>query len=813
MKKKDNIVRYTPDTNGLTNEQVAERIKNKLVNKTKIVVGKSYFEIIMTNVFSFFNILLFIIAGFMIWGKYYTSLFFLVILACNIILGLYQDIKARVLMSKLRVVTSLKANVTRNGEHITIPVEDIVLDDVITYAMDSQISADCVILEGNCMVNESLLTGESISINKTVGDTILSGSYVTSGSVIARADKIGKYTYVESIQSKAQKFRRSPSQILKSLGLLFKILGGVVIAIAGATIGVYYAQGQFDTIQSFQEAIGPISGSLVSMIPAGLYLLTSTALAVGVISLAKRKAHVQDFYSIEMLSRSNVLCVDKTGTITDGTMSVKKIIAFGNHKPEDIDVIVANILEATNDQNLTAKALRKYFTMKATKKPIKVFNFSSDTKYSGAVFTGSVSYIMGAPEFINLTNKGGILKRCEEFTEKGLRVLVVATQIDEIDTMFEPVGLIVLQDHIKEDAPKTFEWFKNNGVEIKVVSGDNVQAVSEIARQAHIENADQCISLEGLTPEEVKEAATKYTVFGRVSPEQKEIIVQALKEAKKTVAMTGDGVNDILSLKRADCSIAMASGAEAARNVSHIVLLDSNFARLPDVVGEGRRVVNNLQRTAALFLVKTLMTITVTIAFLIVSLCQGKLYKFPFSTNNIYIWECITVGLSAFFLALEKNQEAIKGKFLPNVFKKAIPGALLLVSAISVIYLGAWLQQQKIIYTGIETFGFSVKNVSGATAMAVIAINVLSIPILLEICLPFDKYRRVVFSAASFLVVAFLAMFALLQNTPGEFKYFIKVNFSSLTGVNYIYVLVVVGVVGAIYLFVNYVAKQLKKEN
>lgn len=806
------ITRFDVDTKGLSKNQVESRINQGLVNKTKVVYGKSYPEIIFSDVFSFFNILLFIIAGFMIWAEHYSGLFFLVVIIPNMLIGLYEDLKSRHLMAKLHLLTQPKVVAIRDGEKINISTKEIVLDDVIYLSSESQICADSIILDGNLLVNESMLTGESDNVHKTKGDYLYSGSFVVSGNAYTKVDKVGKDCYVEQINQKANKFKRSPSQILRSLKQLFLVIGIIVIVLGLSTISLYISQGGFSSIANSKESIAHIAGSMVGMIPSGLYLLTSTTLAVAVIALARKKTQVQDFYSVEMLARTNVLCVDKTGTITDGTMNVTDVINLSNLDLDSIKQIVSNILIATNDNNLTAKGLKKYFNFELTKDVVTALPFNSDNKYSGVTFKGKETYVIGAPEFLNITNKTSILKRIEKYTALGNRVMVLASSDspitnNKVNGVLTPLAIIILQDHIRDDAKEIFKWFNENNVQIKVISGDNAATVSEIARQAGVNNAEKFISLENKSDEEVRLLAKEYTVFGRVTPEQKEIIVQSLKDDKKVVAMTGDGVNDILALKRADCSIAMASGADASRNISHIVLLDSNFARLPEIVAEGRRVVNNLQRTCSLFLVKTGFTMFFTICFLLGSLfTKDASIRYPFETNNMYIWEIFGIGLSAFFLALEPNAEIIKGKFLTNVFKKALPAAIMMITAVGSIYIGYLLQANNVMYTGIT-------SIEIATSMSVVTFSILCLLVLFKVCSPLNKYRRIIFYTATGISLLLIGFSALITYGFHKEEIILKLGLGYLNPINYLVIGIVVVVVASFYIFINYIVEVLKGEH
>ena len=824
MKNEERIERILPPlSKGLTKEQVEERKKIGLVNKTKVVVGKTYFEIILTDVFSLFNILLFVVAGLMIAAQYWIGLTFLVVLIPNIGLSLYEDIKARRLMSKLRVLNQPKHVVIRNSEQISIQAKDIVLDELICLESGNQISVDGALLDGSLIVNESALTGESKNIVKNPGDYLYSGSFVVSGTGAMRAEKIGEESYIETIQSKAKKFKRSPSEILKTLTWLFRIIASVVVTLAIATGIIYFLKGGFTengafNYEEFKDSIKGISGSMISMIPAGLYLLASVALAVAVLKLSKKGARVQDFYSVEMLARTTVLCVDKTGTITDGNMEVKKVLIIGPDKytTEDIAQIMSNLLHATKDNNFTAQALKKYFNYESTKGVLEALPFNSENKYSAASFKGGETYVLGAQEFLNIPNLNSLVLRSEEYTNNGDRVLVLAKSSKpikdgKIQNEVNPIALIVLQDHIRENAIETFKWFKDNGVKIKVISGDDPKTVSHIASEVGIEGAERYISLAGLSDEEIIKIAPLYDIFGRVNPDQKEVIVQALKNEGEKVAMTGDGVNDILALKRADCSIAMNNGSEAAKNVSHIVLTNSDFNSLPSVVAEGRRVINNLQRTSSLFLIKTMFSVTSTLVFLILMATLG--IKYPFEATHFQLWSLVNIGLSSFFLALEPNQEPLKGSFVGSILRKALPGFATIIVSVTMIYMLYIFQDNTIQYTG-------VYDLQTASTMSVIVFTVLGLVILLKICLPFNKYRAIVFAGAATLEVGLLVTAGILsytlQNKVNTQLYKLVtfgINFPSLTLVNWFAIVIIIVLAVAIYLIVSYVVEVFKGEH
>ena len=799
---KEDIERFqTTIDKGLSTEQVDLRIKQKLVNKSKQAFGKTYTEIIISNLFSFFNVVLYVIAGIMLYFRLYTGMFFVLVLFANTTIGLYEDIKARRLLSKLRLVTQPKAVVIRNGQQEIIDIQDVVLDDIVYIEKDTQIGVDGIILQGEVGVNESFITGEAINVFKGVGEEVFSGTFVASGNAYIRANKIGPECLANTLQSKANKFKRSPSEILKSLKSLFLVIGITVIVMTIFMVLTFLLQGRFANEDLLLSSVRSITGSMVAMIPSGLYLLTSTALAVGVIGLSKKKAQVQDFYSVEMLARVDTLCVDKTGTITDGNLVVKKVVPLkADCLKEYIAQAISNVIGATQDHNATATALKKYFDLELSAGVNVALPFSSENKYSGASFKGGKTFIIGAPEFMPINNKSGVIKRCEEYTKEGYRVVVLGEGKEVIkDNKYsgelEAIALIVIKDHIRDDALETFAWFKENDVDIKVISGDSARTVAAIAAEAGIAGADKFISLEGMNIEEVKSIANEYTVFGRVTPEQKEALVMTLKESKKTVAMTGDGVNDILALKRSDCSIAMASGADAAKNISHIILMDSNFARLPAVVEEGRRVVNNLQRTASLFVTKTLFAFVLTLVFTLASIIErDPSVQYPFVTNHLYLWEIFTSGFAAFFLALEKNSEKIKGRFLSNVFRKAIPAASVLLSSVLLVFLLYVLQRNGAINVGIY-------NKECAVAMSVLIFSALGLVCLYEVCSPLDKYRTVVLVSIAAINVVLIVATAIVTFAIDKPESLLQIPYLEMGGTAWFVTALIIVAFSAIFLF------------
>ncbi len=791
---------------GLTLEQVSERTADGLTNKTKVVVGKSYWEIIRTDVFSFFDIMLYVIAAVMIWAGFYSSLAFLAILIPNIIICLYEDIKARRLVTKLRIISAPHSKVIRDGEETQVPSSDVVLDDIIMLSAGDQVVCDGTILNGDVQVNESQITGESIPLNKGKGDEVLSGSYIISGKCYIRAEKVGKDTYIEAVQGSANQFKRAHSVILSSLNKMFLTIGFIVIGILILTLILYFFQGSLSTVEDAKNAIGPLSASLVGMIPTGLYLSCSICIGVGTINLANRQTLVQDMYSLEMLARVDVLCVDKTGTITDGNMHVKELIPFDNNKKHHLEQIISNILEATEDTNDTANALRDAYHLKLDTKIKTSLPFTSDNKYSGATFTSGKSYFIGAPEYLDIEHKRKIINQLSSYTTKGYRVLVIAESNHVIKDgkaqgPLTALGAIILVDNVRQNAPKTFRWFNENSVATKVISGDNALTVSAIAQEAGIEGAERYVSLDEYEDEdEIRALATQYTVFGRVKPEQKRYLIEGLQAAGHCVAMTGDGVNDILALKKADCSIAMADGAEVARNVSHLVLLDSDFDHLPEIVKEGRRSINNLQRTGSLFLSKTMFAMFFSIMFLLFSFILGNSsLRYPFLVNNMYLWEFLGIGLTGIILSLEPSHEPIKPGFLRNIFRKAIPGGAMMILATSCIFIYGLLVMR-------ETGEFPLELMR---AMGAITVSILCLVILLMVVTPFTKFRLWVFVGAVVLdVAALLAVAFIWGDNPNNI---LGIHYELLAGTEYFLIALIIVIFSFVYIFVNYVINIINK--
>ncbi|MBR5192645.1 MAG: HAD-IC family P-type ATPase [Clostridia bacterium] len=738
------ITRITPDINlGLNSNQVNERINAKLVNSVKKQYSKSYLSIFTSNILTFFNLLgILVCIALAIIKSPISNFFFVLIYLANIFIGIIQEIRAKICIDKLSLLAQKTTKVLRDGKIQDINSNEIVLDDVILLGIGSQIPTDSIILEGEVEVNEALLTGESVPVKKRIGDNLLAGSFIVSGTCKVKADKVGKDNYVEQLSQKAKKYKKPQSELMGSLKLIIKVVGFIIVPITVAfLIKSLVIMGETD----WQNTISKTSTFVIGMIPSGMFLLTSVALAVGVIKLYKHNTLVQDLYSLEMLARVDTICFDKTGTITDGRMTVNELIEIVKTDEYNVKEVVASMLSALQDNNQTAVAMQNYFGFSTKYVAEKTIPFSSKRKYSAVSFNNFGTFIYGAPEFVlNSEEYKKIEPMVNQFTSLGLRVLLLARSNESINeekipSNPSPIGLIIISDNIREDAIETIKWFKENNVEVKVISGDNPITVSEVSKRVGIDNADKYISLEGLTDNEALEVATKYTVFGRVSPEQKAILIKALKLAGHVTAMTGDGVNDILALKEADCAITVASGSEATRNISHLVLMDNNFNSLPKVVYEGRRVINNIQSSASLYLMKTLFTMFLAILILAVP----NLITYPFVLSQMIMLEVFIIGFPSFFLSLQANDAKVEGKFITQVLSKSLPSALLM-------FLGVVLIDLSKLILGVD--GVFTEQVY--TTMKVYAFTFAGLINLFHICKPFNKFRTILFALTAICILA-----------------------------------------------------------
>ena len=918
--RSNKVERFEPNINfGLNEAQVNQRIKEGLINDTKKQYSKTYKQIFFKNIFTFFNILCLGVAIALVVVREYKNLSFMLILGCNTVIGIVQEIKAKKIIDKLSIVTTPTAIVVREGLQSEIKIQDLVLDDIIKLKSGKQISADCIVVDGDIEVNESLLTGESIAVKKKSGDTLYAGSYITSGSCYARVNRVGQDCYIQRLQARAKRYSKPKSELLRSLktvttfvtivivplgtivawknytaaqstvpaaafgktgelvvygvnnddeyeigkitdmyntddddpntfssikyttiesgnGNLIpsvsqiklaydnKVSGNISVASIKVTelvkndteygyengstyewdfkahaedpleticsryngaknnsrysdgtiklddTGDYFVTKSFDNNKSFstltveimvqsrgygfdetelgvtdaqiaKQTITKTAGSLVGMIPTGLFLLVTIALAVSVVKLAQSETLVQELYCIEMLARVDCICLDKTGTITDGTMVVKDIIDIAPINPKDtpIDIIMGAFLGALEDNNMTSVALKKRFGENFELHAIATLPFSSSRKLSAVTFEGKGTYILGAPEFVYQGKSKKISSIVAKKYAMGYRVLMLAKSDkpivdDKAPTNCTPIILITIEDHIREEAFDTIKWFKENGVQVKVISGDSAAAVAEIAAKVGIEGAGDYITLEGLSPQEVEQVASSYTVFGRVSPDQKAILIRSLKSKGNTVAMTGDGVNDILAMKEADCSIAMANGSEAARNVAHLVLLDSNFASMPKVVLEGRRVINNIQSSASLYLMKTIFVMVITL----LSILLSKVFYdgYPFEPIQFFLLELLIIGFPSTILALQPNKEKIKGNFLANIILSCLSQAFCLIVTVLVIYL--------VSIKGVEGLNLTTKDSAIVNSICVMSLTYVGLVILFNICRPFNILRTII---------------------------------------------------------------------
>ena len=762
------VQRFFADVSqGLSPAQVEQRIEQGLVNKTGKKYSKTYRSIFVSNICTFFNLLCLIAAlALLVARAPFSQYLFVLIFLANITFSIFLEIRAKLKLDKLSILSSPTAQVIRGGEKLEIPVEQIVVDDVLILSTGQQVPADCVAIEGNAELNESLLTGESVPIKKEDGSFIYAGSFVASGKIAVRVDKIGDDTYISKLTAKAKTYKRPNSEIMNSINLFIRVIGFTIVPIAilmffnnlGANWTQISANGGFwknlfAGNETVADAIRRTASVIIGMIPSGLLLLTTVALSTGMIRLAKYNTLVQDMYSLEMLARVNVLCLDKTGTITDGRMRVSDCILLNNPTEIGIDDIIGSMLASLDDNNQTSIAMYERFGHSSALQPISTLPFSSARKLSAVSFQGVGTFVMGAPEFVLKPMPIRIDKIVKQYAQMGLRVLVIAhaqgnLQGDKVPLGLKPIAVITLSDNIRPDAIETIKWFKENDVAVKVISGDNPVTVSEVARRAGIHNASQFISLEGLSDLEVETAATQYTVFGRVTPEQKAILIRSIKQAGHTVAMTGDGVNDILAMKEADCAISVASGSEAARNVSNLVLQDNNFGSMPKIVNEGRRVINNVKHSSSLYIMKTLLILTLAIV------CLAVQKPYFFETNNMLMYEFCISALPSTVLSLQPNNDRVKGKFIPYVLSRAIPGAITMALGITSLYV---IRETPIA----TTFGF-VDGAGAETpvyrAMLMLTLTFCGIVMLYRVCQPFNVLRAVLFAVATCLCALVIAV-------------------------------------------------------
>lgn len=718
--------RYNPEyKKGLTSQQVQEHRLHGWTNKAVEPPSKTTKEIVHENVFTYFNLIFVVLAVLLCLVGSFRDLTFLPVIIANTLIGIIQEIRAKQVLDKLTMLNAPRASVVRDGKRTVINAEDLVVDDIVIFKAGDQVCADAEVSAGEVQVNESLLTGEADEITKRKGDKLMSGSFIVSGQCHARLDKVGEDSYISklTLQAKAMQSKEQ-SEMIRSLDKLVKCVGVAIIPIGI----VLFSQAFFIQHDGFRESVTSMIAAVIGMIPEGLYLLASVALAVSSIRLAQKKVLLHDMKCIETLARVDVLCVDKTGTITENTMKVQKLIKTDEYDEKEkggLSLLVGDFAAAMTNDNITMAALKEHFTKASGKKVLSKTGFSSATKYSSVTFEDG-AYVLGAPEFVLKEKYDDYAEEITEYASTGSRVLAFGIYDGEVDGKplthgILPFGFVLLANPIREAAKETFEYFAEQGVEVKVISGDNPVTVSNVAKQAGIKNADRYVDASEFEDEQsMRKALLNNTVFGRVTPSQKRKFVRILKEAGHTVAMTGDGVNDVLALKDADCSIAMASGSDAAAQASQLVLLESDFSCMPEVVLEGRRVVNNIQRSASLFLVKNIFSFLLSVASVVF------MFTYPLEPSQVSLISMFTIGVPAFFLALEPNKNMIKGHFLTNVLLKALPAALTDALAVAALVIFG------------RTFDVSSTDISTAATMLLAIVGFM---ILYKISAPMNKIR------------------------------------------------------------------------
>lgn len=748
---------------GLNENEVAARENAGLVNKAEISTDKSVKEIIRSNTLTYFNLIFFIIAVLLCVVGSFRNLTFLPVVIGNSLIGIFQEIRAKKTLEKMSILNSPHAVAIRSGRQVKISTEELVKDDVVVFSAGDQICADAVVISGNIKVNEALLTGESDEIEKVAGSSLMSGSFVVSGQCCARLVNVGEEAYIYKLTKEAKEMGSGEqSEMVKSINQIVKWMGIAIIPIGL----ILFYQSYWINHETFKTGIVSTVAAITGMIPEGLYMLTTIALALGTIRLAQQKVLLHDMKSIEALARVDVLCVDKTGTITEPNMTVDNVYCLNNGliTPEELKGLFVDYATAAVDNNATMLAIKDYAAVLNTngmynkRTAVSVQPFSSTDKFSTITFRDG-TFILGAPEFVMKDNFESVAGEITPFAEKGYRVLLLAKKADS--GMTEPLGFVVLSNPIRKGAVKTFQYFNEQNVAIKVISGDSPKTVSEVAKQAGIANSDKYIDASLLdTDEKIKQAAVQYTVFGRVTPKQKQKLVQALQEAGHTVAMTGDGVNDILAMKDADCSVAMASGSEAASQAAQVVLMDSDFSKMPDVVFEGRRVVNNIQRSSSLFLVKNIFSLLLSVFSAVF------LITYPLEPSQISLIGMFTIGIPGFLLALEPNKNRIQGHFLKNVLLKALPAGLADVLAVGALVVCG------------NVFSLTKEDIATASTMLLCVIGFM---ILINISKPFTpiKYGILALNVTGLVLCGiFLKSLFALTSMKSEISILLMVVFS-----------------------------------
>lgn len=766
---------------GLTNEQVNQRIEEGQVNVNENPNTRTYKQIIRENTLTFFNFLnIVLLVLVLLVGSYKNSMFVFIIII-NTVIGILQEIRAKKTIDKLAILAQSKVSVLREGEVSSISTEELVLDDCILLKTGDQVPADARVLDGNLEVNESLLTGEADNLAKKTGDELFSGSFVTSGEAYCQVIHVGKDNYAAQITSEAKEFKRHNSELRNSLNAILKVISIIIVPLG---LLLFYKQ-YYMVGDSIKDAVVSTVAAVLGMIPEGLVLLTSVALTLGSLVLAQKKTLVQELYCIETLARVDTLCLDKTGTITEGSMCVEHILPYdepdgtdtvlsdkispetpetemtASEEPaktekvfpepdkafvEEIEEIMGNLMTVLKDENATADALRRRFRIKKNLALKCAIPFSSDRKYSGASFCGQGTFLMGAAQFLFPEGNETLMELCSRYAKNGFRILVLAHSETEAEGPqlpegLTPIALFLLTDVIRAEAPDTLQFFDSQGVDLKVISGDDPVTVASIARKAGLKNADRYVDATTLyTQEDLEQAVAECSVFGRVTPQQKKAMVQALKAQGHTVAMTGDGVNDVLALKEADCSVAMAQGSDAAKNIANVVLLDSNFASMPHIVNQGRRVVNNIRTAASMFLIKTIFSVCLSL----LTIFFGDAY--PFEPIQMSLISACAVGIPTFLLAQENNYDKIDHTFLRHVFMNAFPAAITITACVFVI-----MEVCQGVYSSTEMLNTACFLVTGWNYMAALK----------TVYAPLNTYRKVIIYGMQFI---FFTASVVLQN-------------------------------------------------
>ena len=792
-----NQVEHTTQSNagikGLTSEEVRAAQAAGKVNADATVKTRSYGSIFRSNICTLFNLINVILAVFVFLTGSYKNMLFMLVIVINTIIGIVQEIRSKITTDRLSIVVAANVEVMRDGKLQKIPIDELVLGDVMRLGRGNQIPTDSVVLEGECKTDESLLTGESRLIPKHAGDQLYSGSFINAGIVWARVEKVGADNYAAQITNEAKQNKAINSEIMTSLNKIIKYVSIFMFPVGLLLFANEYLLHHVE----LDPAILSTVSAMVGMIPEGLILLASTVMAVAVVRLARHQVLVQQLYCIETLARVDVLCLDKTGTITTGGMEVSGLVPLdvpdSEPKEQELSKIVASLVASDEDPNDTARAIQEYFGLakegkqKAEQaipptdllKPTRVIPFSSDTKWSGAAFANGEAYVMGAAQFVLEKNASALaqIKDALDTYATDARVLLVA-RVEGFDANgaiegeVTPLGFVCLRDQIRSTAAQTIAYFKEQGVKLKVISGDDPHTVSGIAQKVGIEGADRFVDATTLkTDQDIASAIKSYNVFGRVRPEQKKAFVLALQAEGHTVAMTGDGVNDVLALKASDCSVAMASGSDAARNVAQLVLVDNDFASMPAVVAEGRRSINNLQRSASLFLVKTLLSITAAFLFIFLP------WQYPFVPIQLTLISAFTIGLPSFVLALEPNKDLVRGHFLPNAVVHSIPGAVCAVVSIVVLTI-----------VGNEAIGLDYRQVS---TLCVMVVALLGIMLVIKLSIPFTPLRWgllvVVIGGLLIGVVGFGWLFDIAPFIPEMWQSFGIAALVNIVAFNYLY--------------------------